>query len=532
MKNLRVLDVEGSGLNTLWLDESPPPVQLRELNIWAPLSNFPRSIGQLEKLEKLIIYNDPEIQSQSEWASFQTLPDEFCDLQSLKYLELKFCVHIRKLPDSFGKLSNLQSMVLQGAWSLKTLPISFGELPRLKHFCLSYCPSLTISNGTLQNISTLETLDVSACGNVKELPTRIGDLRKLEALKLERDSLELLPPSFVELCRLKYLSIRDSPKLKCLPESFALLSQLTELSLWECGIEYLPQDLPKMNNLQILKASGCPLRELPFPKVEGGRETQGRSLNELDQSNDKFMFGLQQLQLDRTDISEIAFLPGFCPDLTTLEVRGCVKLKSLKGLGQLSKLLRLDIVFCPEIKELELGGMEYLLPLEELRICRCEKLKSIKGLGQHTKLLKLAINECHEIEELIDVKHLISLEEFNTRACKKLTSIQGLEHLTKLQILDVHQCRGIQKLPNMEHLTSLKKLDVHGCCKLKSIEGLGQLTKFQILNVAFCYEIRQLPGVEHSKSLEELDARKCPKLHWGGGAVDLLRQQLKERLIL
>jgi Leucine-rich repeat (LRR) protein len=545
MKNLRVLEVEGRGLNTLWPDEAQAPVQLRELTIWAPLSAFPRSIWQLKNLEKIVLHHDPELQS--ERVTFQTLPDEFCDLHSLKYLELKWCVFLSKLPDSFGNLSNLQYMVLQGALRLQTLPNTFGNLRRLKHLCFSNCWSLTISNGTLENISTLEYLDVSYCPNVKELspqvahpkslqtlylkntnmkelPGCIGDLCNLEILGLEGDSLERLPLSFGYLRKLNDLSIRDSPKLKRLPESFGHLSQLTELSLWQCGIEYLPQDLPKMKNLQILKVSGCPLRELPFRNVEGNREA--------GDSTEKCMFGLQRLELDRAAISEVAFVEGFCPSLASLHVRACSKLKSIHGLGHLTKLGNLDVEFCQEIVELQLGGMEHFESLEGLRVFKCEKLQRIQGLGQLTKLLNLYVGECHNIQELLGIEHLKSLQEFIVHACRKLKIIEGLEQVRELRILDVHQCREMQKLPNVENLLFLKKVDVHGCYKLRGIQGLRQLRKLQILNVAFCYEIRELPGVEDLMSLEELDARKCTKLQWGEGVIQRLRQQLAERLFV
>lgn len=126
MESLRVLEIAGAKLKLLWQHESQAPLQLRELNIWAPsFSNFPRSIGKLKQLEKIAIYD----------ALIETVPDEFCDLPSLKHLELIYCSKMMSLP-SFGNLTNLQHIDLSGALSLRMLPNSFGNLNRLGHLGL------------------------------------------------------------------------------------------------------------------------------------------------------------------------------------------------------------------------------------------------------------------------------------------------------------------------------------------------------------------------------------------------------------
>eukprot|EP00253_Pinus_taeda_P020364 PITA_20364 len=113
--NLRVLEVRGSRLKTLWQQESQPPLQLRELNIYSPVSDFPKSIGQLKYLEKIVVDYDGTVQ-------LKTLREEFCDMPSLTYLVLRHFTRMRSLPDSLGKLTNLQHIDLSYATSLEMLP--------------------------------------------------------------------------------------------------------------------------------------------------------------------------------------------------------------------------------------------------------------------------------------------------------------------------------------------------------------------------------------------------------------------------
>ena len=69
-------------------------------------------------------------------SGLESLPKEFCQLHSLKYLQLERCSKMRSLPDSFGDLTSLQHMHLSHADSLQMLPSSFGNLKSLKNVLL------------------------------------------------------------------------------------------------------------------------------------------------------------------------------------------------------------------------------------------------------------------------------------------------------------------------------------------------------------------------------------------------------------
>jgi hypothetical protein len=121
-----------------------------------------------------------------------SLPEEFGDLRSLKVLYLRYYLGMKSLPDSFGKLTNLQDISLLGS-SLQMLPNSFGKLTRLKHLELHNCFDLTISSVTLGNITTLEYLNILDCRNVGEFPPQVSHQRSLKELWLSGANLKELP---------------------------------------------------------------------------------------------------------------------------------------------------------------------------------------------------------------------------------------------------------------------------------------------------------------------------------------------------
>eukprot|EP00253_Pinus_taeda_P034915 PITA_34915 len=409
MKNVRVLEVSGMKLGTLWRTKSQAPLELRELTVHcydSPLFEFPKSIGQLKHLEKIVVNS----------RRLELLPKEFCDLHSLKYLDLSGSSRLRMLPDSFGCLTNLLHLDLSSSSSLQMLPNSFGNLIRLKYLNLDQCSELTISNETFANVRSLEELHLRGT-NLQKLPEDIRNLRNLEVLTVGSHSLKELPCSLGHLSRLKHMELVYCRELKSLPDSLGLLTQLSELKIEECGIESLPPEMEKLSNLVKLTVRYCPIRELPLKSgVEGA------------------LSRLEYLKLVRTEISKICLVVGVCP--------------SLKHLIELS-------------------------------VHQCDKLRKMEGLHNLTNLQKLEITECKELEELPCLESLISLKKIRVSGCDKVRKLEGLHNVTNLQELWITRCKELEELPCLERLISLKTIYLIGCDKLKRIEGLGQLTQLQ-----------------------------------------------------
>lgn len=428
MKDLRVLQVRGRVLKTLWHGKSQVPLELQELQIQAPLCKFPRSIGKLKHLQVVTCDGDNNLEK---------LPEEFCYLQSLKVLVLTKFSKMKTLPDSFGTLTNLEHINLSYCKILQSLPNSFGNLTRLKFLDFHRCHNLTISSETFGDIRQLEYLNLSYCVNIEEfpsqitrqrsleqlvlegtrlraLPSAIGDLNDLEVLEFGSPLPETLPFSLGRLKNLKILALKYCRQLKYLPESVGLMTQLTNLTLEVCPLlQCLPESVGLMAQLTKVTVIGCPLYKLPFIKVEGDRVM-------LTESREGVCPSLQCLILDHCyDLDELGTLPT---TLTELDLTGS-KLRKMDGLCGLANLQMLNIQWCKEVEELP--GIETLVSLKELWASHCVKLKNIRGLGQLTKLQLLYVYECQEIEELEGVEHCISLVKLDARGCPKLQWNEG-----------------------------------------------------------------------------------------------------------
>jgi Leucine-rich repeat (LRR) protein len=327
--------------------------------------------------------------------------------------------------------------------------------------------------------------DVLIGAGIKE--ASIYDLRSGSRtnLILAGDWLVELPPCLNQVKNLKELWLRDSPNLERLSTrffqlqtrssrsgSYPLLNRLTELTITDCGIIFLSQELKDMNNLKVLRVCNCPLGELSFTK-------EVKTISESDEK-------------------------GVCPNLQHLWIYSCTDLVKVESMPKTLKTV--DFSYCSALRE-------------------------IKGLPDLAGLEQLDISGCEEVEELPSLQTLKSLKSLKASKCYKLKSIKGLADLSRLQRLYVRDCHEIQELSGVEHCRSLNALDASKCYKLKSIKGLADLSRLQRLYVRDCHEIRELPCVENCRSLKALDARDCPKLQWADGVLDQLRQHLETCLV-
>lgn len=260
-----------------------------------------------------------------------------------------------------------------------------------------------------------------ASTELKELQCFIEDLCNLEVLHI------CSPPSVRCSERLEELQVPHSPKLKCLPVSFGHFTQMKELVLEGCGIEYLPQGLLNLNNLRTLEVVHCPLREFPIKPNEGEAEG-GKAWNQLE-----------TLVLKGAKLSEVAFPKGVCPNLRNLNMGNCQQLRGIRGLCDLSKLAYLSIPDCVEVEDLE--SLENLRSLLQVNVTGCRRLRSIQGLGQLTRLRSLEVRGCHEMVGLPSVEQCMRLSWLDARDCPKLQwgggVLQQLRHRIPFRYIDV-----------------------------------------------------------------------------------------------
>ena len=203
------------------------------------------SIGLLDKLEVLDLWTN----------GLTELPASFANLKNLKVLNLRNN-HLKEIPSYFKEFKKLQNLNLQ-----------FNKIKKVPDF--------------IYTLSELEELNLSTCG-LTELSPKLGQLKKLKKLNIAKNSITTLPDCFDNipleeitflpgkkidldqyfkvLSKAKTLKKLDlsNLKLKNLPESIGLMSQLEELNISQNDIKELPEAFGNLN-LKVLHLNSNPL---------------------------------------------------------------------------------------------------------------------------------------------------------------------------------------------------------------------------------------------------------------------------------
>ncbi|GLJ24505.1 hypothetical protein SUGI_0468160 [Cryptomeria japonica] len=458
LKRLRVLELTSQlKFTALWGSGVQVPVELRELSINGILSDFPESIGQLRYLEKLVLRRKPDNKDQIFCSTMKALPGSFCNLQSLKHLELIGCEKMKFLPHELGNLTNLEHINLSYCKNLKELPETFNNLGNLKYLCLKDCAELIISSNVLENSFKLEYLNLKSCKKVEALPINVDHQQLLRALNVEGTSLKELPDKIEELCFLKDLKL-GSPFLKELPQSVGRLTSLERLKISESKAVSLP-GVGEMQSLGSLVVRDSPLRNVS-------------EQIELGASFSQPMFLLKRISLHGTKISTISISEKLCPNLENLDLSSCHNLASVKELPR--TLVKLDLSDCRAVQMV--SGLYQCVHLRVLDIGGCEQLKDLPSLESMSSLEKLCAKHCYDLKRLKGLQKLPNLREVDVSMCRELKWLAREESSGSLE--------NVLGLAGDGRMKSLEKFYAAGCWQLQSIEGLREMERLKEVQIS------------------------------------------------
>ncbi|KAJ4820613.1 Disease resistance protein RGA2 [Rhynchospora pubera] len=158
--------------------------------------------------------------------------EEFKSLNKLKRLSFRMCPNLTGLfPNQLLQgeelLPQLETLEFYRCVSLKEVPKCYSIL----NLELDECPEVHSISG----ITNLEMLYLS-CTSWMSLPTGLGDLKKLQSLRVsECYSLTRLPKELANLTSLRTLTINKCPRLRSLPNGLhEMLSGLSKFQTLEC----------------------------------------------------------------------------------------------------------------------------------------------------------------------------------------------------------------------------------------------------------------------------------------------------------
>ncbi|GLJ45668.1 hypothetical protein SUGI_0961200 [Cryptomeria japonica] len=452
MKNLRVLELYQkrlgeNHLEELWETDSNAPVQLRELLIsdCSEFQRFPESIGCLRHLKKIVVSGGSKVSN---------LPDEFCLLQSLEHLELERCRELSSLPCSFGDLRNLRHLRLSDCVELRKLPVSFKKLALLQHLNLQKCSNLILDSDILENMTHLEHLSFSGCreleelprhitnqasltllnlndtGKLRDIPVNIGQLSKLQQMRIGSELLTSLPTSIGDLSSLTNLQIVMCPNLECLPDSLGRLNLLEWLYIKNSGVKSLPKSAGQLINLQTLSISNC-------------------SISELDLVNSS-LHNLKIINLDAIEVCKVSISEDCCPGLESLHLSNNNRLTEIDVLPTAVKTVYL--VRCKMLRNIK--GIEGLVNIQSLSIIGCPELDALPSFAQSTFLQQFELKGCYGVKKIHGLEHCRALERLTVDTRWKEAGIGSLERMVRLRHVDL---RAISR-PGVEGcIQSMKK---------------------------------------------------------------------------
>uniref|UniRef100_A0A251UVE8 Putative leucine-rich repeat domain, L domain-like protein n=1 Tax=Helianthus annuus TaxID=4232 RepID=A0A251UVE8_HELAN len=462
---------------------------------------------------------------------------------NLVRLDLSFCNDLVELHVPVGCLKGLTYLNLQQCNQLKS--VSFiKDLESLEFLNVSDL-HLKESEGIILCHSNSNLQELRFDGNdIENLPLSIGNLHKLVMLSFNRcDKLKSLPGSICSLHYLRVLSLADCG-IEELPEDIGQLECLEELDLRRSKIKHLPDSICKLKYLKALILRSCNIiRDIPpsICKLKHLKKLYLSNCSGLEKLPENLgdLESLITLELRSTKIRDVPSSICKLKHLKYLLLSNCSGLEKLpENLGDLESLKTLDLSstkirdvpssIC-KLKHLHYLGLSNCSGLEKLP----ENLGDLESLEEldltSTKIrdvpssickLKhldyLGLSNCSRLEKLPenigDLESLYTLDLTSTKIRDVPSSICNLKHLNHLRLSN---CSGLEKLPeNIGDLESLYTLDLTST-KIRDVPS--SICKLEYLNQLFlsnCSGLEKLPqNLGELECLEELDLTDTPISH-------------------
>ena len=398
-----------------------------------------------------------------EWEEWKLIGGTATEFPRLTRLSLRHCPKLKgNLP--LGRLGKLKELVIQGMQSVKSIGTEF------------YGSNIS---PTFQPFPSLETL----C---------FEDMREWEEWKLVRGTV-------IEFPRLTHLSLQDCPKLKGnIPSK---LPSLTHLSLEKCL--QLKGNIPLPKTLQSLGIYEC--KNLEFLPRE--------SLHNYT--------SLENLTIFSSCDSMTSFTLGSLPVLKSLDIYGCINLKSIPiaedaSPQSLSVLRSITIWECHGLESFSPGG----LPTPKLihfMVRGCEKLRSLpEPMNTLVALQELEIKFLPNLQCFAKDGFPVSLRQLSIGHLGGISQMGSWERLNCLSVLRIAGDDFVNAVMKMEVPllpASIVSLFISNLDNIKCLDGkwLQHLTSLQNLEFSFFDKLKSLPE-EGLPSISVLRIMHCPLL--------------------
>ncbi|KAG5577318.1 hypothetical protein H5410_057452 [Solanum commersonii] len=426
--------------------------------------------------------------------------DLFVQLKLLKYLDLSW-THIEKLPDSVCVLYNLQTLLLSHCVNLGELPPQMEKLIKLRHLDISNSSLLKMS----LHLSKLKCLHVLV--GAKFLLGGHGGLRM--------EDLGEVHNLYGSLSVLELQNVVD--KTQALKANIKGKESVEKLSLEWSGSSTADNSQTERAILDGL----CPYTNIKELQITGYRGTKFS-----DWLADPSFLKLVELSLCNCKDCDSLPALGQLPSLKFLSIRkmhgiievtgefygssSCKKpFNSLEKLefeymgriGEFPMLEKLSIKNCPklmgklpenlcsltELRISETPLFEGMKQIVELYIGNCKSLTSLPFRILPSTLKRMRISDCRELklDPPVDKMSYCNMFLEDLYNLDELHSL-GLWHLTSLQSLDIWNCRNLQSLSESVLPSSISEMTIKDCPNLQSLPVKGMPSSLSKLVISNC----------------------------------------------
>ncbi|KAK7401688.1 hypothetical protein VNO78_13362 [Psophocarpus tetragonolobus] len=304
--------------------------------------------------------------------------------------------------------------------------------------------------------------------------------------------------------RLEYLSLRQCPKLKCLPQQ---LLHLKKINIRDCGSLSISQHSVEASSLESIGHT------VSDKSLEAFSICSSSNMNVLKSGCYDF---LEDLEINDGCDSLKIFLLDFFPKLRSLQLTKCGNLQMISQEHPHNHLYRLSIIECGQFESFPNEGL-FAPQLDSFFIKRLENLKLLPKCMDTLlpSLHCLWVEDCPQLEMLSNGRLPSNIFQGNFSGFKLISSMKGafsantsLEHLD-VQNMDVDSFPDEGLLPlsltylAIKNCSNLKKLDYKGLCHLSSLESMV---------LENCPSLQCLPEEGLPKSISFLLIRRCPLL--------------------
>ncbi|XP_057524155.1 disease resistance protein RGA2-like [Amaranthus tricolor] len=478
------------------------------------------------------------------------------DLIHLRYLDLSYNSHIKKLPNSVCKLKNLQVLRLSKCYRLRELPTDIKMLTNLRCLELDDCDALTHMPAEIGRLASLCKLNQFIAGNrsntfhlkkcavlrdLSSLNNLSGDVqiilqgkwkdalseakganlcRKLHLQKLVVDFFEancmhheallegLQPSQNVKCLSVTYYAGQSFPSWARLDKLSFFLPNLIEIYISNCNrCQCLPffSQLLSLKRLYITYAHSVEYMENICPSSSSSSSLFFPSLEALTLDRMGNLRGWWGKTTQMEDDHEVTEFPCF-PQLTKLHLQNCAKLQTMP--------------LFPYVEELKLVNVDENLSLKKavknFAVVPCALLSS--------RLKSLEIDNLDHFLSL-PKEHLQSISSLGLWQCSKIVNLlglgEGLRNLPSLKSLTFFHCDKLTSLcGGLQHLTSLQELLIRKCKELDRLDDEeDEGMPWKALKSLHCLRLRYLPkmvalpqGLQYTTSIQFLEIVGCDGL--------------------